>query len=440
MIRRLASALGALVCLVPSSEASAAVLRVPEDYPTIPAAVDATVPGDSVLVGPGTWTDTITRVVQLGDVWFTITSCGFLKQGTAVIGTAGAEQTVVDPAASGPGFVNPFLLANQTGATTVLEGLTVTGAGTGALAIFAADAPGIVLRRCRVVNNNVGANFIVKASDADLVMEDCEVSFNQGNAAVLTENGDVEVRRCRFERNQGTALVTSGRTIGTGILLTVVDCSFIQNRDAENGGAVLGPGRPAIVERNLFLENVREGNPVDPGAGGLAIGDSWGVVRFNTFIADSSADIAGGMYVAGPLVPEITENTFYRCHADIFGAAVWMSSGNILFRSNLITHSTGGPAAANNDAILTGGCNDFFGNEGGDFFWWTPLPTDFFADPLYCDPTVLDLTLRAGSPCLPGGIPGCDQVGAYGQGCGAISVRQDTWSRVKSYYRQGGVR
>ena len=72
---------------------------------------------------------------------------------------------------------------------------------------------------------------------------------------------------------------------------------------------------------------------------------------------------------------------------------------------------------------------------GGDFVLANPDPTNFSQDPLFCDPGALDYTLRTGSPCAPPGVTGCGQVGAYGVGCGPVSIESESWARVKARYR-----
>ena len=60
----------------------AATIRVPEDSPTVLAAVDLAMPGDSVLVGPGRWTATATRVVAPRAGRFLVTACAFPRGGS----------------------------------------------------------------------------------------------------------------------------------------------------------------------------------------------------------------------------------------------------------------------------------------------------------------------------------------------------------------------
>ncbi|GJM43802.1 MAG: hypothetical protein DHS20C21_06440 [Gemmatimonadota bacterium] len=45
-----------ILLMATSSAAQATTHRVPEDYATINAAIDVAASGDSILVGPGTWT------------------------------------------------------------------------------------------------------------------------------------------------------------------------------------------------------------------------------------------------------------------------------------------------------------------------------------------------------------------------------------------------
>ena len=74
----------AACALVGVAAAHGATLRVPEDYPSLLAAVDATASGDSVVVGPGTWSQTATRVVIVNGQSLPVTACAFLKPGIVI--------------------------------------------------------------------------------------------------------------------------------------------------------------------------------------------------------------------------------------------------------------------------------------------------------------------------------------------------------------------
>jgi hypothetical protein len=89
-------------------------------------------------------------------------------------------------------------------------------------------------------------------------------------------------------------------------------------------------------------------------------------------------------------------------------------------------------------------CSDVYGNAGGDWVGCIAgrlgVDGNFSADPLFCDAEGGDFTLSAESPCLPGNHPDgvdCGLIGAFGQGCGPVSVEQETWAGIKARYRVG---
>jgi hypothetical protein len=72
--------------LLAGEVSSAATIRVPEDSPTVLAAVDLAVPGDSVLVGPGTWSAKATRVIVAQNGPFQYTACAYPRGGVVIRG------------------------------------------------------------------------------------------------------------------------------------------------------------------------------------------------------------------------------------------------------------------------------------------------------------------------------------------------------------------
>jgi hypothetical protein len=82
----------AILCVVTGAQgAGAVVLRVPADYPTIQAGVDAASPGDTVLVAPGTYADHQVRPVEGG----VARSCVFLKGGVVLRSEGGSTVTTI---------------------------------------------------------------------------------------------------------------------------------------------------------------------------------------------------------------------------------------------------------------------------------------------------------------------------------------------------------
>ncbi len=445
---RLVLAAMALAALALSTgTAGAAVLRVPEDYPTIPGAIDAAAFGDSVLVGPGTWSDTVDRVVHIpGGFPALFTSCGYLKGGISIVGTAGAAATVIDGGGGGNGSVNTLMFVSHLGETCTLHGLTITGGELAA--VFAIDAGRLVVRDCKLSGNALAiSGSALRVDTCDLVLEDSEVSFNTGAGAVSCLNGDFEMRRCRIEGNQCAGIAGSS---GQSIFIdrkTVEDCVFVDNRAPSSILSFTSYDELSVL-RNLFLRNV---TTAPTSSACLAVygsfsGGSGGEIRFNTFAYDSTlhADNVGGL-LAGYFHGEITNNTFVGCYAldlgyEATGSAVSLySQTSMTFRDNVLAHNRGQPAVqlqTDFGSFLEHSCNVFWDNSHGAYSAWiTPPPPDIVADPLFCDVGVLDFTVHANSPCAPGGSPGCGAIGAWPVGCGMVSIESKSWGQIKALYK-----
>lgn len=153
-----------------------------------------------------------------------------------------------------------------------------------------------------------------------------------------------------------------------------------------------------------------------------------------------TADVRGSLFTGmsnygvwirqgGPMAT-IKNNTFVAC----VRALRFEEDAEVT--NNVFAYSVGPVPAVtwDNRPDFTSGCNLYWANAEGDARDSSFLrPTDLVgADPLFCDEASGDFTLRKDSPALTGP---CGQVGAFGQGCGTVSLDPATWSRVKAMYR-----
>lgn len=436
-IRLMVAAIGALS--VPNAQA--ATIRVPEDAPDVLKGVDLAQPGDSVIVGPGVWTERATRTIQYAGGLTSVTANAFLKGGIVLKSSAGAEGTTVQATEVGPGDVFPALVfANQAGQSVVIEGFTVIAVQSGLDAPgVSANPPSVTVRGCRFLNSGRG----IWVVNSDLVLEDCEFGHNGlpvwgfYAVGVAASSSDIEMLRCSFHHNVGTVVeLFSSWTEGNASI--VRDCEFVENKGAGKGLSILN--QPTVeVERTLFL-----GNRGFAGKS-LNVFNCEGVVRFNTFAYDSAEVDGGGAGLFFSSDPAegtdmtIEHNVFYGCSAPAgaFGAAVLLRArGPMHFRNNIIAACTGaGPAMLSNGIYHPqDGCNVFWGNENFDPKYWPPAPLDLYVDPQFCDPLALDFTLQSSSPCA--NHPNCGQIGRLGVGCGPTGVAAESWARIKSVYRK----
>lgn len=95
----------------------------------------------------------------------------------------------------------------------------------------------------------------------------------------------------------------------------------------------------------------------------------------------------------------------------------------------------GSPAVLAFNTLVMSSCNVFWDNAEGNGDGYVLGDTDQEVDPLFCDPVVGDVTLRADSPCLPENSGGCGLIGALDQGCGSVSVESKSWGSIKGAYR-----
>ncbi|MFN8177671.1 MAG: right-handed parallel beta-helix repeat-containing protein [bacterium] len=427
----------AVTVLVPAHATEARVLRVPEDFPSVLAGVDAAVSDDSVLVGPGTWNQGETRAVQVCANFVNRWCVAFLKPGICLIATAGPDATILD---GGPqaGVVVITVLHNLPGTPpTHVEGFTITGGGAGVSA--GCTSSPLELVNCRIVGNgNAAISFgECQLRVADCVISDTHVIYRTQGAVASNSGADVEFIRTRFERNEKGSVDLLGAT-----RVLVEDCDFVDHHDARSN-VVLSSCPDVTIRRSRFFRSTATNH--DLGGGAAFLQECTALFEFCTFANDSAPAAHGGAVlvdVAGSY--EFRNNTFYRCYATGNGGALAAFADNLDFEENVVADCSGPSAVAHFGAgTLTTGCDVYWANQNQNFYQWPPAATDIFADPRFCNAPALDFRVDAASPCLPGnGNPSCTElIGALGQGCGVVSIEPLSWGRLKGIYRtEGGDR
>jgi predicted outer membrane repeat protein len=340
--------------------------HVPDSFATIGAALAASTAGDTVLVKPGTYPESIAMV-----------------DGVALL-AASADRPVIDGLGNGT-----VVTVNACGASSMIRGFTVrngASAGTG------------------------GGASIVGSS---LTIEDC-----------------------RFENNSA---VHGGGLSGEASAFTLIDCELEGNSASETGGAISVTSVPSPSISGCTVTNndalvggaiaVRNGCRPDFGA--------------SVFVANRADQGAAFWYdfLTGGTVTGCT----FASHEAFApqGGTLWFNSVSApVVTRNIVAFGLGGGAVfavAGTSATL--GCNDVFGNVGGDALGGiVDLGTNFSADPLFCNAASGDYSLQSESPCLPDGP--CGLVGASGEGNCDVAVGAEaridvrSWAWIKTRYRE----
>src|SRR5688500_17317030 len=209
-----------------------AVLPVPSKFPTIQAAIDSAVRGDTVLVAPGRYFENI-RFKGKGIV----VASQFARSRNA----ADIERTIIDgsrPTHPDTGTVVRFV--NQEDTTAVLEGFTITG-GTGTVWLDAKDLAyfregGGIL--CELAAPTIRHNYIV-------------------NNVAISKTKNVK----------GDTLISAGGgAIRCGYSELTIAHNVIRGNRGRYGGGIVLFHSAGIVRNNLIVDN---SGGEDYGGGGL---------------------------------------------------------------------------------------------------------------------------------------------------------------------------
>ena len=213
----------------------------------------------------------------------------------------------------------------------------------------------------------------------------------------------------------------------------IEDNTIAENR-AAYGGGIMCWGSSAMIVRNIVLKN--EGY-YGGGIGCFEEGPSPNVISGNIIMGNYAHHVyyGGGIYCQG--ASPIVENTTITGNTAPLGSGGGIAAdenSHPVFENSILWDDA---AATNNEVYLdetssiSVRCSDV---QGG----W-PGTGNFSADPLFCDASTGDVTLRSDSPCLPGNHPDgydCGLIGAFGEGCsGPTAVEETTWGGIKAMWK-----
>ncbi len=239
------------------AEVPTGVLLVPDEYPTIQSAINASSVGDEVLVSPGTYIEKIS----------------FLGKDIVVRSTDGPDVTTIQ--CSGTGFV--VECKNGEGPDAALDGFTITG-GNGAvkgggIAIKDAD---LTVNNCIIIDNSAterGGG--ISVTTAKPTITDCQFIGNyapSGGGMSCYFASTPTISGCTFTDN--TAIEGGGLKVSEASNLTLQQCTFIDNAATFRGGGMYSTGSDPMVLECRFESN--EAAQVENNGGGGAMFSEYG--------------------------------------------------------------------------------------------------------------------------------------------------------------------
>ncbi|MEZ6196778.1 MAG: choice-of-anchor Q domain-containing protein [Planctomycetota bacterium] len=398
------SALVAIVALllVTAEARSQGVIMVPADQPTITAAIAAALPGTTILVAPGIYSEQI----------------DFLGLDLVLAATGGPDVTFIEPATPFPYPPQPNVIF-QGGETraAVLEGFTIRFANAGA------------------AGPRIGGGIHIQG--ASPTIRDCHVLANAGSdggsgpgdrsggaGGIQINQGAPLIEGCRFEDNIG------GQGGYGPVATSVTDTWF-------GGAGAIGIDRsaPGIVEvRRCRLEMNFGGNSVLPasgitvgpsptlragGTGGLAMRGTTQLALSDTLVARNSGGHAGTLFstIGGPRgtgglllldVVEARRLTVAENHAGTFpltpiggevGGIAWLLAGTAPLESSIVWNNVGSFGGPANFGLIVPPIHSSI-IQGG-----APSGTNnLAADPQFLAPATGDFHLQPSSPAIDSGL------------------------------------
>lgn len=466
--------LGILVAVVLSvTTAGAVIRRVPQDYPTIQAGVDAALAGDVVLVAPGTYTDLRHR--PPGDT----TKCVVIMKSSITLQGSGPGSTIIDAGAI-PDTVGRGIYCRHI-TNAVIRDLTVKRAfaavfGAG---ILVRDTSSVSILNCEVTANRDGGiimlhgsggsissssitNNLAKTGGGIALDDRCSPTITNciisGNSAPSAGGIDIKgvsnpvITDCEIRNNIVTGITTSGGGlfIDTGSRPTLTRVKVLNNgpdfadpshTGPSAGGGVFIAGESFATMNNCLIQGnaTTSSSGVDGRGGGVYLDGSSLVMEDCTVARNTvrgSFGSGAGIYsfcttnLCG--IPNqtvsinqctIAANSNANNPTDAGGITVFIS--NPVISKSIIAFNSPGKAMLcmdpGDNPVVS--CSDLYNNAGGNTICGTDGGHNFSLDPLFCDLANNNFRINMNSPCYPGRHPDganvCDhdRIGGQDPGC-----------------------
>ncbi len=394
--------------------------------PTIQAAVDSAATADTVLVGPGTYVESV----------------AILNKGLTVHSVGGREHTTVQG--------NPALrLSGSAGRACAVSGFTFmapsgTGVVTGsqprptfdwcAFTACANDGAEVQTDRsctfvhCSVTGNG-GAGLLGSSIPfTRIVALDCEIRGN--NVGVI---GRAELTGCVIADNTASGVLLDSYSWSEGPRVTLRDCDVTGNGGLGLQGQAFTNFESTYIEAFNTLISLNAAGAFGGGPlastfylegcelrsnGGTSSAPGMELVRCVVWgNAGGLRAPAAGM---NPGSVRLEECTYHANQVGISASSAGAGAAQITVARSIVSGTLigrGVPQCGHSALTLLVECSDLYQNAGGDDVCPGSGTDNLSADPLYCNAPGGNLFLREDSPCIPTSSPCGQLIGALPVGC-----------------------
>ncbi len=332
-------------------------IHVPADHPTIQAALDAAVNGDTVIVADGVWTGAGNRDLV------------FNGKEVLLVSVNGPQNCTIDCEGSTSDPHRAFVFETGEGPLTVVQGFTLTGGFADRGGAIVCDATSPTILDCVITGNEAqqrGGGISCHYASAALI-SGCVISDNTalgltpnfgGGGLSLIHQCTVRLENCRVEGNSG--FYGGGIKNRSGSTLEAEGCVITGNQANQGGGLA------SIAYADTYFVNCLIAGNTSDGRGG-------GIYAFSDFGAP--APIGYGS------MTDLSFCTMVGNQGLSYGSAVYMDGLDNLMVSNSIVWGNGPvplePSYAGDDEVtwsdIEGGYTGFGNIDEDPLFVSGPL-------------------------------------------------------------------
>jgi hypothetical protein len=319
-MRTITTALALVGLLAAHTEAE--TIRVPDGVATIQAALDSCSAGDTVLVGPGSYTENL--------LWPN-------TQSLCLMSEKGSDSTVIDGNRSG----TVILILTGVDTTTIIRGFTIQdGRGEAGAGIRCKGGASPTITENLITNN---------------------VAYGPGGGGISCDNGSSPI--ISYNSITYNSASTSG---GGGIVLDtlaaprIIGNTIAHNSCALGGGGILGFN----FSRASIFDNLISDNSAGSGGGGMALQATVSSVVGNTVTRNVSTS-GGGIHTGHYDSTVFVRNTIIENNATVRGGGIRTKAqcSNVI-DSCIIAYNTGDGVYSDDRALPLLRYSDIYGNTG----------------------------------------------------------------------------
>lgn len=333
-----------------SSAVSAADLLVPQQFPSIQAAINSAVNGDTILVSPGTYTP-----------------INFHGKSITLRSVAGPSVTTINGGGTA-GYVVTFSKPpsrSETGRSR-LDGFTITGAAAplsgggpvgGGIRI---DRTSPIITNSIIANNQglFGGGLSVTGGNPEIIRSTFSGNRANSGGGLYAESSNIILTAVRFDGN--SAVIDGGGLVIAGGRITLRDSVLTGNLAQSYGAALVLNHANADIQFNEFKNNgsaqsIDQSITLNPFGGGALYTTGAVSGLFNANRLTGNAAYAGaGVYIAGVASGFKVSNTLITGNTGSLGVGVYINGqGSHLSNLSVVDNRSGGGVFITNGSFAT---------------------------------------------------------------------------------------